>query len=122
VNYLAGDKADAGSIPLLEQGSFWVPPQPGAQMGGCCDLVWLPQRSTGCGSSLLRSVLGNRLRAFGTLHPLRLAVYSLCQYNTGEQSCSRIHSRLGKLASVVVAQGAPYCRQGLDRQGDESGI
>jgi hypothetical protein len=26
------------------------------------------------------------------------------------------------LGSVVIAQGAAYCRQGLDRQGDESGI
>jgi hypothetical protein len=44
------------------------------------------------------------------------------QYNIGEQSRSKIHFQPQKLGSVVAAQGAAYCRQGLDRQGDESGI
>jgi hypothetical protein len=56
------------------------------------------------------------------IHSLRLAVCSLWQYNTGEQSRSRIQFQPWKLGSVVVAQGAAYCRQGLDRQGHESGI
>jgi hypothetical protein len=56
------------------------------------------------------------------IHSLRLAVCSLCQSNIGEQRRSRIHFRLQELGSVVVAQGATYVRNGLDRQGYECGI
>jgi hypothetical protein len=55
------------------------------------------------------------------IHSLRLAICSLYQYNTGEQSRSKIHFQLQKLGSGVAAQGAAYCCQGLDRQGYESG-
>ena len=55
-------------------------------------------------------------------HSLPLAVWSLQQCNLGEQSRSRIHSQPQKLGSLVVPQGAAYGRNGLDRQGDESGI
>jgi len=53
---------------------------------------------------------------------LRLAVCSFHQYNTGKQSRGGIRFRPWKPGSVVVAQGAAYGRNGLDRQGDESGI
>jgi hypothetical protein len=53
---------------------------------------------------------------------LCLAVCSLRQYNIGEQNRSRIRFQSWKLGSIVVAQGAAYCRQGLDRQRHESGI
>jgi len=56
------------------------------------------------------------------IHSLCLAACSLCQSNIGEQSRSRIHFQPWKLGSAVVAQGVAYRRQGLDRQGDESGI
>jgi hypothetical protein len=43
------------------------------------------------------------------------------QYQRAERR-RRIHLQPQKLSSVVVAQGAAYGCQGLDRQGDESGI
>jgi hypothetical protein len=55
------------------------------------------------------------------IHSLCLAACSLCQCIIGKQSRSRIHS-LPNLGSAVVAQGATYGRQDLDRQMDESGI
>jgi hypothetical protein len=56
------------------------------------------------------------------IHSLRFAVCSLYQCNIGEQSRSRIRFQSWKLGSVVVAQGAAYRSNGLDRQGHESGI
>ena len=56
------------------------------------------------------------------IHSLRLAVCSLYHYNIGEQSRSRIHFQPQKVGSVMVAQGATYRSNGLDRQGDESGV
>jgi hypothetical protein len=56
------------------------------------------------------------------VHSLRLAACSLHQQDIDKQSRSRIHLQSQKLGSVVVAQRAAYGRQGLDRQGDESGI
>jgi len=53
---------------------------------------------------------------------LRLAVCSFHQSNIGEQSRSRLQFQPKKLGSVVVAQGATYDRNGLCRQGHESGI
>jgi hypothetical protein len=60
---------------------------------------------------------------FGSLvNSVRLAVSSLYQHHSGRQSRSRIHTSPWKWSPVVVAQDVAYCRQGLDRQGDESGI
>jgi hypothetical protein len=56
------------------------------------------------------------------IRPLRLAVCSLLQYNIGEQSRGRIRFLPKKLASVLVAQGAAYGRNGLCSQWYESGI
>jgi hypothetical protein len=56
------------------------------------------------------------------IRSLPLAVCSFCQYNAGEQSRSRIRFLPQKLGSLVVAQGATYCPNGLCRQGHESGI
>jgi hypothetical protein len=56
------------------------------------------------------------------IHSLRLAVCSLCQYSIGEQSRSRIHFQPWKLGSVLVAQGATYGRNGLNRQWYECGM
>jgi secondary thiamine-phosphate synthase enzyme len=50
------------------------------------------------------------------IHTLRLAVCSLCQYNIGEQSGSRIYVPTEKLGSVAVAQGAADRSNGLCRQ------
>jgi hypothetical protein len=53
---------------------------------------------------------------------LRLATCSILEYSISEQSRSSILFQPWKLGSVVVAQGATYRRNGLCRQGDESGI
>jgi hypothetical protein len=63
-----------------------------------------------------------RSSPFKLIHSLRFAVCSLYQHNIGEQSRSRIRVQPWKLGSVVIAQGAAYSRNGLDRQGYESGI
>jgi len=59
---------------------------------------------------------------FKIIHLSRFTFCSLCHYNLGEQSRSRIRLHPQELGSIVVAQGAAYCRQGLDRQRHESGI
>jgi hypothetical protein len=56
------------------------------------------------------------------IHSLRLATCSILEYSISEQSRSSILFQPWKLGSVVVAQGATYRRNGLCRQGDESGI
>jgi hypothetical protein len=56
------------------------------------------------------------------IYSVRLAVCSLQQYSIGQQSRSSIRFQPWKLGSVVVAQGAAYRRQGLDRQWYECGI
>jgi hypothetical protein len=59
---------------------------------------------------------------FKMIHSLRPAVCSLCQQNIDKQRRSKIHFQPYKLGSVVVAQGAAYCPNGLCRQGHECGM
>jgi hypothetical protein len=63
-----------------------------------------------------------RCRPFKLIHSLRFAVSPLCQCNMGAQSNSKVHLRSYNQGSSVAAQGAAYSRNGLCRQGYESGI